>query len=225
MIVIGLGRFGSAVATTLYRRGHEVLGVDSNRDNVEHLSAQITHAVQADAGDEDTMRELGVEGYDVGIVAIGSNVEASVIATLILKRFGVPHVIAKAGTHLHGEILRRIGANRVVFPESDMGVQVAHTFTAPHIEDYLEVAADYGISLLRVPEGFTQRSLAELDVRNRYGLVVLLLRRGEQVILHPQRDELLRLGDLFVVAGPTAALEKLSSAIAAMDNQSAPTTQ
>jgi trk system potassium uptake protein TrkA len=214
VVVIGLGRFGSAVARTLYQHGHDVLGVDANRDNVEHISDEITHAVVADASDEGTMRDLGVEGYDVGIVAIASSIEASVMATLLLKRFGVAHVIAKAASHLHADILWRIGADRVVFPEREMGVQIAHTFGAPHLEDYLEVSPDYGLSRLAVPTEFVGQSIADLDFRTRFGLTVLLIRRNTEILLHPQPGEHLKQGDHIVVAGRVDALEKLSAAIA-----------
>ena len=213
VVVIGLGRFGAAVATTLYQRGHEVLGVDVDRVNVEHISDEITHAVVADASDEDVMRDLGIEGYDVGVVAIASNVEASVMATLLLKRFGVAHVIGKAASHLHGEILWRIGADRVVFPEREMGVQVAYTFGAPQLEDYLEVSPDYGLSRLAVPSDFVGQSIADLDLRGRYGLTVVLIRRDKEVLLNPSRGEVLGQDDQLVVAGRVDALEKLSAVV------------
>ena len=213
IVVIGLGRFGSAVATTLYQHGHTVLGIDANRDHVEQISDAISHAVVADASDEAALRDLGIDGYDVGIVAIASNLEASVMATLLLKRFGVAHIIGKATSHLHAEILWRIGANRVIFPEREMGIQVAHTFGAPQLEDYLEVSVDYGLSRLSLPTEFVGQTIADLDLRARFGLTVMLIRRKSEILLHPARSERLQAGDQIVVAGRVEALEKLSASL------------
>jgi trk system potassium uptake protein TrkA len=211
IVVIGLGRFGAVVATTLYQHGHTVLGIDASREHVEQVSEAISHAVVADASDEGALRDLGIEGYDVGIVAIASNLEASVMATLLLKRFGVAHIIGKAASHLHAEILWRIGANRVIFPEREMGIQVAHTFGAPQLEDYLEVSVDYGLSRLSVPNEFVGQTIVDLDLRARFGLTVLLIRRRSEVLLHPARNERLQAGDQIVLAGRVEALEKLSA--------------
>jgi trk system potassium uptake protein TrkA len=213
VVVIGLGRFGAAVATTLYQHGHTVLGVDVDEEKVDEVKDEVTHAVRADASDEETMRELGVEGYDVGIVCIAASVEASVMATLLLKRFGVAHVIAKAASHLHAEILRRIGADRVVFPEREMGIQVAYTFGAPQLEDYLGVSSDYGLSRVAAPAIFIGRTVGELDLRSRFGLTVILIRRNTEILLHPSRGERLQTGDQVVLAGRVESFERLSAAI------------
>lgn len=214
IVVIGLGRFGATVAATLAGHGHEVLGIDVDRARVDGLSDEITHAVQANVTNEETLRDLGVSDFGVGIVAIATAIEASVMATLLLKRLGVPHVIARASNLLHADLLLRIGADRVVFPERELGVQVAHTFGAPHIEDYLEVAPDYGLSRLRLPSAFVGRTLAELDLPTRYGLTAVLVRRGDEVLLGPPATERLNADDHIVVAGTVEALAKLGAALA-----------
>jgi trk system potassium uptake protein TrkA len=215
VVVIGLGRFGATIASTLVARGHEVVGIDSNRERVEEVSHLLTHVVQADAADEQTLRDLGLENYDVGIVAVSKQIEASVMTTLLLKRLGVRRLIARASNALHEEILFRIGADRVVIPEREMGVQVAHTFGAPQIEDYLEVADTYGLSRLRLPAAFAGRTLGELDLPARCGLTVVLIRRGERTILQPPPDARLQPDDQIVVAGTVEALEKLAGMIVA----------
>jgi trk system potassium uptake protein len=214
VVVIGLGRFGWPIATTLYQRGHDVLAIDNDRDLVDDISALVTHAVQADASDESALRDLGLDSYDIGIVAVGSSIEVSVLATLLLKRHGITHVIAKAASPLHGEILGRIGADRVVFPEREMGIQVAHTFGAPQIEDYLAVTDDYGLSRVRVPPAFVGRTLAELDLPARCGLQVVLLRRGQGIDLAPAPATTLTPDDHLVVAGTVDALERLGALFA-----------
>ena len=207
VVVIGLGRFGTAVATTLYTTGHEVLGVDVDRDCVDHLSGKITHAVQADATDEQILRDLGVAGYDAGIVAITTSTAASILATLVLKHLGVGHIVAKAGSVLHTEVLRHVGADRVVFPAREMGIQLAHTISTPQVEDYLEVSADFGLCRLVPPADFFDATLA--DLHDRSGLTVILVHRGADLLLHPPSDERLRPGDEILVAGPVTVLERL----------------
>jgi trk system potassium uptake protein TrkA len=214
VVVLGLGRFGATVATTLTQHGHEVLGIDEDRERVDALGDHLTHVVQADVADEDAMRDLGIEDFDVGVVAIARNIEASVLATMLLKRLRVRRVIARAATTLHEEILFRIGADRVVLPEREMGVQVAHTVGAPQVEDYLGVTQGYGLSRLYLPDSFAGQALADLDLPRRTGLMVVLLLRGDEVTITPPPTLRVMVNDQVVVAGPVTALERLSALLA-----------
>jgi trk system potassium uptake protein TrkA len=208
-MVIGLGRFGSAVARELERLGHQVLAIDSKETTVNDIAPHVTHALQLDASDEDALRSAGAGDFNNAIVAITSETEASIFATMALKRLGVRHVIAKAGSHLHGEILGRIGADRVVFPERETGERLAHTFSVPNVIDYLDIGPQFGIEKIRPPKSFIGRTLGELDLKTRLGLTPIALRRGRSVFINPTRDERVVEGDELILIGKDEKLEQL----------------
>jgi trk system potassium uptake protein TrkA len=209
VIVIGLGRFGASAARELMRVGHEVLAVDSSEAIVNDIAPEVTHAVQLDAADEEALRAIGAGEFDHAIVAISSGVEASIYATMALKKLGVGNVVAKAGTTLHGAILERVGADRVVYPEREMGQRVAHSFSVGNVVDYLDVAPRFGIVKVRPPASFVGRSLKDLDLVTRLGLSPVALRRGDNVTINPHRDETLREGDELILIGRDDRLEQL----------------
>jgi trk system potassium uptake protein TrkA len=209
VMVIGLGRFGSAVARELERLGHEVLAVDRNEQRVNELSTEVTHALELDAADEDALRSAGAGDFQAAIVAISSDAEPSIFATMVLKRLGVRNVVAKAGSLLHGEILSRVGADRVVFPERETGLRLAHSFNVPHVIDYLDVAPNFGIEKIRPPKSFVGKTLGELDLKQRLGLTPIVLRRGQQVFVNPARDERVTEGDELILIGRDEKLEQL----------------
>ena len=208
--VVGLGRFGASVAATLRKLGQEVLAVDSSEERVQELAPLVTHAVQADATDENAMRSLGIRNFDVAVVAIGE-IEASILATSVLKSLGVPYVVAKALSDLHGRVLERVGADRVVYPERDMGVRVAHNLLSGNLIDYIELAPGYSIIEVTAKEQFVGRTLGELDFRARYGIQVLALRRGSQVVVAPGADATIEAGDVLVAMGEDERLEELEA--------------
>jgi trk system potassium uptake protein TrkA len=191
------------------RLGHEVLAVDSSESIVNDIAPEVTHAVQLDAADEDALRAIGAGEFDHAIVAISSGVEASIYATMALKKMGVGNVIAKAGTTLHGAILERVGADRVVYPEREMGQRVAHAFSVGNVLDYLDVAPRFGIVKVRPPASFVGRSLKDLDLVTRLGLSPVALRRGDNVTINPHRDETIREGDELILIGRDDRLEQL----------------
>lgn len=208
-VVIGLGRFGSSIAKTLYNLGYDVLGIDNNEEIIQALADSITHAVQADATDENTLKALGVRNFDVGIVSIGQDIQASILVTLILKELGIKFVVAKAQSELHGKVLYKIGADRVVFPERDMGVRVAHNLVSSNILDYIELSPDFSIvEIAAIPEWF-EKSLRELDMRVKHGLNVMAIKRNEEVIVSPKADDIILEGDILVVVGQNKDIEKL----------------
>ena len=209
VMVIGLGRFGSAVAAELERLGHEVLAVDRDEQAVNEIAPHVTHALQLDAADERALRSAGAEDFETAIVAISTETEPSIFATMVLKRLGVRTVIAKAGGVLHGEILSRVGADRIVFPEHETGVRLAHSFNVPNVIDYLDVAPNFGIEKIRPPKSFIGRSLGELDLKGRVGLTPIALRRGQQVLVNPARDERLAEGDELILIGRDDKLDQL----------------
>ena len=209
VVVIGLGRFGSSVARELERLGHEVLAIDRSEQHVNEIAPDVTHALQLDASDEEALRGAGAGDFNTAIVAISSDAEPSIFAAMVLKRLGVRNVIAKAGSLLHGEILSRVGADRVVFPERETGLRLAHSFNVPNVIDYLDVAPNFGIQKIRPPKSFVGRTLGELNLKERLGLTPIALRRGQQVFVNPARDERLAEGDELILIGRDEKLDQI----------------
>lgn len=209
VMVIGLGRFGSAVARELERLGHQVLAVDRVESRVNDVAPDVTHALQFDAADEEALRAAGAAEFGTAIVAVSSATEPSIFATMVLKRLGVRNVIAKAGTQLHAEILSRVGADRVVLPERETGLRLAHSFNVPNVIDYLDVAPNFGIEKIRPPRAFLDRTLADLNLKERLGLTPIAIRRGQQVFVNPAREEKVLEGDELILIGRDEHLEQL----------------
>jgi trk system potassium uptake protein len=209
VLVIGLGRFGAAAARELMRLGHDVLAVDRDEATINDIASDVTHAQQLDATDLDALKGIGAAEFDHAIVAISGDAEPSIFATMALKQLGVGNVVAKAGTALHGAILERVGADRVVYPEREMGVRVAHLFAYPNVVDYLDVAPDFGLVMLRPPDSFVGRSLRELDLVTKFQLSPIALRRGTRLTVNPSGDEQLEAGDMLIVIGRDHGLGRL----------------
>lgn len=206
--VIGLGRFGSSVATSLARMGYEVLAVDNDEAKINAIMDEVTHAVQADALDEESLKALGMRNFDVVIVAIGHDIQANILITVMLKEMGVKKVVAKARTELHGKVLARVGADRVVFPERDMGVRVARALVSGNILDTIELSPEYSIVEVVAPGSMVGRSLGEAGVRRRYGISILAIRRGADVLIAPGADQAVQEGDVLVAVGRNDRLER-----------------
>lgn len=219
--VIGLGRFGSSVARTLAERGYEVLAVDSEEEKVAEIADHVTHAVQLDASDEKALRSVGVADMDVAVVSVG-DISASILITLLLKELGVGFVASKALDTLHAKVLRRVGADKIIFPERDMGVRVADSLSTPGIFDYIEVSPTHSIVELVAPGSFQSKTMRELDLRAKYGINVIAVKRKkpkiskegvseieEEFILGPTADEQIVIGDLLVLLGKDEDIEKL----------------
>ena len=187
-IVVGLGRFGSAIAQTLCESGEEVLGVDMDMDLVEDLRDKITHAVQMNAMDREALEALGVQDFDIAFVTMGSDIRASGTITLMLKELGVRRVIAKAHDEFHGRMLEKLGADEVLFPERDMGRRVAHNIVSGAILDYLEVTPDYSMAEVRPMPEWVGQSLKTLSLRSRAGINIIAVKRGETVDPMPTAD-------------------------------------
>lgn len=199
--VIGLGRFGKSVATTLYKMGYEVLAIDSSEEKVQDVAQDVTHAVEADATDEAALKALGLSNCDVVVVSIGQDIQASILATLILKGFGVPRVVAKAQNDLHGKVLEKVGADQVIYPERDMGVRVANNLVSTNVLDYIEISELHTIQEIIIPESFENKTLGQLNLRARYGLNVLAIKREKDILISPTANDLLTQGDIIIVLG------------------------
>ncbi|RQD70271.1 MAG: TrkA family potassium uptake protein [Halanaerobium sp. MSAO_Bac5] len=210
-VVIGLGRFGSSVATTLSENGYDVLAIDKNADRVQALADQVTHAVEADATDEDALKTLGVRNFDVAVVSIGDDVSANILCTLILKELNVPYVIVKAPDKLHGKVLTKIGADRVVYPERDMGARIAHNLISSNVLDYIEFAPDYGVIEIIAADKMVGKTLKELELRSRFNVNVMAIKRGEDLHISPGADDKVLEGDRLVVMGKNESLDQIKN--------------
>ncbi|HHY38037.1 MAG TPA: TrkA family potassium uptake protein [Clostridia bacterium] len=207
--VIGLGRFGSSVALTLTNLGHSVLGIDADEGRVSAIMSHVAKAVQADVTDEETLRSLGLKNMDAVVVAIGHDLQASIMVTLLLKEIGVKHVVAKASSDLHGKVLAKIGADRVVFPEREMGARVARNLVSSNILDYIEISPDVSIMEITAGGSLVGKSLRQLDLRNKFGVNVLAIKRDEDINVGLRADEQIRQGDILVVLGSNSSLERV----------------
>ncbi|EJT5913127.1 TrkA family potassium uptake protein [Clostridium perfringens] len=212
-VIIGLGRFGSSVAKTLYALGHDVLAIDSNEDLVQEISDSVTHAVQMDATDENALRTLGLRNFDVAVVTIGANIQASVMATLLVKDMGIKYIIAKGNSDLHAKVLYKIGADRVILPEKDMGVRVAHNLVSSSILDYIELSPDYSIIEIESPKEWYGKSMKELSLRSKYGINVMAIKKNNEVNISPDADDVINKDDIVVAIGSAEDLTKLEGKI------------
>jgi trk system potassium uptake protein TrkA len=211
-LVIGLGRFGRALAETLADLGHDVLGVDTSSRIVQSCSLTLTHVVQDDATDAEALRQLGATDFPRAVVAIGTDVQASILATYALVDLAIPRIWAKAITVEHGAILQRVGAHKVVFPERDMGTRVARTMVGRTI-DYLEIAENFVLIETTVPREIAGLTLDQARVRSRYNITIVSIRRPGEAFTYATQETRLHAGDIVVIAGEPRAAE----AFAALD--------
>ncbi|HVH95912.1 MAG TPA: TrkA family potassium uptake protein [Bacillus sp. (in: firmicutes)] len=199
--VIGLGRFGISVARRLHEAGQEVLGIDVNEERIDDAELYVTHAVIADSTDEKALAAIGIRNFDCVIVAIGNDIQSSILTVMILKDLGVKKVIAKALGRLHGKVLDRIGADWIVYPERDMGERVANQLLSPNMLNYIELSKEYNIEEIMIPERMAEKSLRELNIRAKYNVSAIAVFRDGNIIISPSPDELIHKGDLLVMIG------------------------
>jgi len=208
-VVIGLGRFGTSVAETLYKLGHDVLAVDANEERVHNIAESVTHAVQADVTDEENLRSLGISNFDVAVIGIGVDMQDSIMITLLAKEIGVKYVIAKANTELHAKILYKIGADKVVFPERDTGVRVANDIVGSNILDYIELSSEYSLAEIMATEEWYDKTLGQLNMRAKYGINVVAIKRQDDIDIAPNSEYKIIKGDIIVAIGKYKSLNKL----------------
>lgn len=211
-VVIGLGRFGSSVAKTLNQKGCEVLAIDNDYETVQAFSNEVTHVVQADATDKDSLRSVGVNNFDAAVVSIGENKHANILATLILKELGVEYVVSKAQDSLHAKLLDKVGSDKIVHPERDMGIRVANNLVSANVLDYMELAPNYSITELIAGDELVNKNLKDLKLREKYGVNVIAIMSEsftEEINLSPQADYEINEGDILVVIGHDDNLNRL----------------
>lgn len=206
--VIGLGRFGSSVAKALYDLNYDVMAIDMDEERIQENMNNVTHAVQADSTDEIALKSLGIRNFDVVVVAIGQNIQASILTTLIIKEMGIETIVVKAQNQLHAKVLYKIGATKVIFPERDMGVRVAHNLVTPNILDYIELSEEYSIVEILSSDIMADKTLIELNIRARFGCNVMALKNDNYINVSPSAQDKIKTGDVMVVIGHNKDLRK-----------------
>lgn len=210
-LVFGLGRFGSSLARSLCEQGQQVMAVDTNEELVQEIAPFVTEAVQLDATDEAALATLEVSSFDGAVVSIGENVRDSVLICVLLKEMGIPHLIAKANDELHAKVLRKIGVDRVVFPERDMGERVAKSIVTPGVLDLMQLGDDFQIVEIRTPAKWAGNTLIGLNVRRKFGISILAVHRNGSYMVSPSADLQLESDDTLLVIGKEADIEDLDA--------------
>lgn len=207
--VLGVGSFGESVAVELQNLGCEVIAVDNDMERIEEIADSVSYAMRADFGEPEVIRSLGARNLDGVVVAVAENMESSIMATLVSKEIGVPYVMAKAKTDLHATVLRKIGADAVIFPEVDMGKRIAKTLASANFADWLSLSPDYSIVEIKIPEKWVGKSLIELDVRRVHAVNVVAIKTGDDVEVNPDPARKLEEGMIMVLVGANEDLEKI----------------
>lgn len=210
--IIGCGRFGATVANKLTELGCEVMVIDTDEETIQNIANDVTYAVQADATDENSLKSIGVRNFDVVIISIGENIQSSILVTLMVKELGVKHIVAKAQNELHGKVLSKIGANRIVYPEKEMGIRIAKNLVSDNILDYIELAPDYSIMEVLTLEEWLGKNLMEINMRAKYGVNVMAIKHGTEINIAVTADNTIKEGDILVVIGHNDDLKKIENA-------------
>lgn len=210
-LVIGLGRFGSSLTRTLIENGHEVLAVDKNEQLVQEIASIATHALQADCTDESVLRELGASNFTHAIVAIGDDLQASILTTLLLKDLKVPKVTAKARNEMHGNVLNKIGADHVIYPERDMGIRLGNQLSSDNLIDYIELSPDYNLAEILAPPAMNGLSLMDLNIRAKYGCTIMAIKTGTNINVSPRAEDSIHTGDILLIIGSNDDIRDLEN--------------
>lgn len=217
--VIGLGQFGTALAKRLYEMNKDVLVVDVNEDKINSISSFVTHSIVADASEESVLKSIGIKNFDVVAVCMGSNMQSSILTTLICRQLGVKFIIAKAQSEKHKNVLEKIGADLVVFPEEDMGRKIASRIVNPNLTDIMELTDNFKIIEILTPNQWKNKSLIELDLRKNFSVSVILIKRDEgSVIMSPGGNSILYDGDSVVICGSSDDIAKITSKYTDIDD-------
>lgn len=208
-VVIGMGRFGSRIAETLYENGEEVIIIDSSEALINKMADKVSRAVCADAKDKDALKKLGIADCDCGIVALGTDLAGSVLITMNLKSLGVKKIICKAHDDTHKEILEKLGADMVIIPEREVAEKTARMLSSPNFFEFIELSGEYGIAELSAPRSWIGKSIKELDIRNAFGINIIAIKDGNDTIVSIPADYIIKSGIVFVILGDYDSLEKI----------------
>lgn len=207
--VLGLGGFGASIAVTLQQLGCDVVAVDHDMERVNDVADKVTYAMQADIGNPELLYSLGIRNLDGLVVAVSESMEASVMATLVAKEIGVPYVLCKARDDRHAAVLRKIGADSVVFPEEEMGKRIAKNLVSANLADWIALSPDFSVVEISTPAGWAGKTLKELNVRKSFGINVAGIKEGDKVDITPDPDKPLKEGMILMLIGANEALEKI----------------
>ena len=209
-VVFGLGKFGRSVAESLSINGCDVLAIDKNEEIIQDMASTVTHAVQADVTDQDALNALGVRNFDAAIIAISNDMQSSIMATILVKDMGVPYVLAKAQNEIHKKVLEKVGADKVVFPEREIGIRIANNLISDNFVDYIELSEDYSIVEVSILGEWIGKSLEDLHMRTKYGMNVMAIKHGANINITPGPNVTLQEGDVLVVIGSNKDLKKIN---------------
>lgn len=212
-VIIGCGRFGSSVAKKLSELGCEVMAVDASEDTIQNIADSVTYAVQADATDENALKAMGIRNFDVAVITIGGNIQASIMVTLMVKELGIKHIVAKAQNEMHAKVLYKIGADRVVFPEREMGVRVAKNLVSNKILDYIELSEDYTIVEVPPLKNWIGKNLIEINIRAEFGINVIAIKNANGININVGSNEVIKEHDVLVVIGHNDDIRRVESAV------------
>lgn len=212
-VVIGCGRFGTSVAVKLSELGCEVMAIDPSEETVQKISESVTYAIQADATDENALKSVGIRNFDVAVISIGEDIQASIMVTLMVKELGVKHIVCKAKNDMHAKVLYKIGADRVVFPEREMGVRVAKNLVSNKILDFIELSEDYTIVEIPPLKSWIGKSLLDIDVRAAFNINVIALKNGSKININVSPKELIKESDIMVVIGHNDDIKRIESSV------------
>jgi trk system potassium uptake protein TrkA len=211
-VVIGLGRFGGSVTRELISLGHDVLAIDADARRVQEFSSIVQQIYQADTTDEQALKELGVRNFDHAIVAIGEDIQASILTSLVLKDIGMPKITAKAVNEYHRRVLEKIGVDHIVTPERDTGIRVAHQLTSKNLLDYLELSPEFSLVEVTAFESMNNKTLKELNIRARYGCNIVAIKKNtNKMNVTPQADDKIHTGDVLVIIGGNKQIQYFES--------------
>lgn len=208
-VIIGCGSFGESVAKSLYAKGFDVMVIDKDPEKIQNIADEVTHAIEADAMDEATLKSLGIRNFDVAVVSMGSDIQASILITLLAKELGVGKVIAKARSDIHAKVLYKIGADKVIFPERDMGIKVAQSLMATNILDYIDLDPNYSVVEVTAMKEWENKALKNLQLPTRYGINVVALKRGKDVNISPNAEDVVLRGDIIIGIASVDSISKL----------------
>lgn len=208
-MVLGLGRFGEAVSKSLYAKGYEVLAIDEDEEIINEIQNHVTHAIVGDCTDESVLKAVGARNFDGAIVAVGGKIETSILSTVLLRELGVNFIVARAATELHGRILKKVGADRVVLPERDMGIKFVQSLASNHIVDMIELSEDHSIVEVRPLPSWIGKTLDEINMRKVYGVTVMAAKEGRDVVVSPRADYKIQEDDILVVVGHNRNIDKI----------------
>ncbi|HYK74092.1 MAG TPA: TrkA family potassium uptake protein [Pseudoneobacillus sp.] len=211
--VIGLGRFGGSICRELADQGMEVMAIDNNEERVNQFAMIASHAVVGDTTDEAVLKSLGIRNFDHVIVAIGDDIQSSILTTLILKELGVKNITVKAQNDYHEKVLRKIGADHVVHPERDMGKRIAHNIVSNNVLDYLELSDQHSIVEIVASSKLDGHSLIDLDIRAKYGINIVAIKRESEILVSPQASEVILKGDILIVIGADADINRFEKKV------------